>query len=227
MPTPRRPRHCWPAGITKQPADGQPGSPEAASSAAAAYYNAVCKHLLRLTFDELPADDQPQGSDRWFEVMRELLPRADDPYFDIVATTQVEPAEVIVSRALHEAAAELRQSQGNARELHLRHLRDRPDRMAVQPGRRRRFRRRRIVNATGWDASVGYQVNAVPSMRMIVDLNNLDASRWIALTGVSGHAFSPHYNDQFDLWRTGQLLPMPWDRPTIERAAKHTQTLTP
>ena len=52
----------------------------------------------------------------------------------------------------------------------------------------------------------------MPSMRMIVDLANLDESRWIQLTGNSGHAFHANYDDQFELWRTGQNLPMRWDR---------------
>lgn len=73
-----------------------------------------------------------------------------------------------------------------------------------------------MVNATGWDPSTGgYHTNAVPSMRMIVDLSNLDASRWIQLTGESGHAFTKHYSDQLDLWRTGQTVPMRWDQAGI------------
>jgi penicillin G amidase len=88
-----------------------------------------------------------------------------------------------------------------------------------------------IVNATGWSADDPddrvYTVDAVPSMRMIVDLSNLDASRWVQLTGNSGHAFSDHYDDQFDLWRTGQNLPMRWDRPSIEADAVDTLTLRP
>ena len=32
------------------------------------------------------------------------------------------------------------------------------------------------VLATGWDASIGYEVTAVPSMRMVVDLGDLDAA---------------------------------------------------
>ena len=84
-----------------------------------------------------------------------------------------------------------------------------------------------IVNATGWDANEGYEVTAVPSMRMIVDLSALDASRWVQLTGNSGHAFSTNYDDQFDLWRTGANLPMRWDRRTIELEAEETLTLTP
>ena len=78
--------------------------------------------------------------------------------------------------------------------------------------RRRRDRQRHRLDR----AATGYEVDAVPSMRMIVDLSNLDDSRWIQLTGNSGHAFHPNYDDQFELWRTGQNLPMRWDRATIE-----------
>src|SRR5262249_47661026 len=84
-----------------------------------------------------------------------------------------------------------------------------------------------IVNATNWSPDVGYEVDWAPSMRMIVDLSNLDDSRWVQLTGDSGHAFHPNYDDQFELWRTGQNLPMRWDRAGIEAAATHTLVLRP
>jgi penicillin amidase len=64
-------------------------------------------------------------------------------------------------------------------------------------------------------------------MRMIVDLSNLDESRWIQLTGNSGHAFHVNYSDQFELWRTGQNLPMRWDRATIESESTDTLILKP
>jgi penicillin amidase len=84
-----------------------------------------------------------------------------------------------------------------------------------------------IVNATGWNAADGYEVTAVPSMRMIVDLFLLDESRWINLTGNSGHAYHRNYDDQLELWRTGQLIPMRWVRFTVEREAADTLTLAP
>jgi penicillin G amidase len=62
---------------------------------------------------------------------------------------------------------------------------------------------------------------------MIEDLSNLDRSRWIQLTGNSGHAFHDNYDDQFELWRTGGNLPMRWDRGTIEAEAAHILTLSP
>ena len=65
-----------------------------------------------------------------------------------------------------------------------------------------------IVNAIGWDAHVGYEVDWVPSMRMVVDLGDLDASTWVNLTGASGHAFHPHYDDQAPLWQRGDDAPV-------------------
>ncbi|MGN9778089.1 penicillin acylase family protein [Micromonospora sp. H33] len=75
--------------------------------------------------------------------------------------------------------------------------------------------------------ATGAEVDAVPSMRMIVDLADLDASRWIQLTGNSGHAFHSNYDDQLELWRTGQTLPMRWDRTAIAAEAAQTLTLEP
>ena len=41
-------------------------------------------------------------------------------------------------------------------------------------------------------------------MRMVVSLADFDESRWINLTGVSGHPFGAHYTDQTDLWVDGR-----------------------
>ena len=64
-----------------------------------------------------------------------------------------------------------------------------------------------IVDATNWDATAGYHVTSAPSMRMVVDLDDLDRSRWINLTGASGHVASSHYRDQTPLWVRGETLP--------------------
>jgi penicillin amidase len=60
-----------------------------------------------------------------------------------------------------------------------------------------------------------------------VDLNNLNESRWIQLTGNSGHAFHDNYDDQLELWRTGQTVPFRFDKATIEREKKATLVLRP
>lgn len=210
-------------------------------SAAAAYYNAIWRHLMLLTFDELTADHAPDGGDRWFEVMRRLLDEPESPWWDDKATPQVEKRDDTIARAMAAAVKELADAQGeNAQKwrwgaMHtltpthatfgksgisaIEWLFNLP--AAEVPGGDA------IVNATGWHAKFGYEVDAVPSMRMIVDLNNLNESRWIQLTGNSGHPFHPNYSDQFELWRTGQLISFRFDRATIEREKKATLTLEP
>jgi penicillin amidase len=84
-----------------------------------------------------------------------------------------------------------------------------------------------IVNATSWSVDLGYEVVAVPSMRMIVDLANLEGSRWVQLSGNSGHAFHANYTDQLELWRTGRDLPMRWERSRIDATAERTLTFEP
>jgi penicillin amidase len=61
---------------------------------------------------------------------------------------------------------------------------------------------------------------------MIVDMSDLDGSRWIQLTGNSAHPYHPNYLDQLELWRTGGMLPWRWDRTAVEDGAVATLTLT-
>ena len=86
------------------------------------------------------------------------------------------------------------------------------------------------VDAASWDASVEdrpYVVTSAPSMRMVVSLADLDDSRWINLTGVSGHPFHEHYTDQTDLWARGDTLPWPFTADAVIDAGEHTLTLVP
>ncbi|HET6856870.1 MAG TPA: penicillin acylase family protein, partial [Streptomyces sp.] len=83
------------------------------------------------------------------------------------------------------------------------------------------------VNATGWNAAGGYEVLWVPSMRMVVNLKDLDKSRWINLTGASGHAYSAHYTDQTDKWAKGQLLDWAFTENAVEQSTSDTLVLRP
>ena len=85
-----------------------------------------------------------------------------------------------------------------------------------------------IVDATSWDAATdSFDVTAAPSMRMVVSLADLDDSRWINLTGVSGHAFHDNYVDQTDLWVAGESLPWLSSRGALDEAAEHALRLVP
>ena len=66
-----------------------------------------------------------------------------------------------------------------------------------------------------------------PSLRQIVDLGDLNASRFVLTVGQSGLPYHPHYEDMIDLWRNTQYVPMWWERDAIEEDAEGVLNLTP
>ncbi len=214
-----------------------------ADSAAPAYYNAVWRQTLALTFhDQLPESVWPDGGDRWFEVMRRLLAEPNSSWWDDVDTeTVVETRDEILYTAMAQARDELVRLQarrpvawtwGHHHQMNLEHQSLGQSDVDVV---RWLFNRGGyevpgggdLVNATKWDAAEGYQVTAAPSMRMVVSLADFDDSRWINLTGSSGHAFHDNYVDQTEMWVEGRTLPWYFSRSRVEEEAEDTLTLTP
>ncbi|HZX07326.1 penicillin acylase family protein [Kribbella sp.] len=210
-------------------------------SAAAAYFNVVWRNLLELTFhDQLPEGTWPDGGSRWFEVIHTLLGQPNSGWWDDIRTPQRESRDDILREALVNARTEITQKM--AREpvnwqwgkLHKLTLTNQTLGKSGNSLVEKIFNRgpyelgggTSIVDATSWDASVGYDVTSAPSMRMIVDLSNFDNSRWINLTGVSGHAYSSNYTDQTELWVKGETLPWAFTKGAVEATRKHSLTFT-
>lgn len=84
-----------------------------------------------------------------------------------------------------------------------------------------------VANATGWQIGAGFETITVPSMRMVVDLSDFDASEWNHLTGTSGHTFHPNYVDQTPAWQRAELTPWAFSRGAVDAATTHTLTLEP
>ena len=213
-----------------------------ADSAAAAYYNAVWRNLLALTFhDEMRESQWPDGGSRWFAVMTRLLRQPANPFWDRRDTETVETRDDIITEAQLEARDEMTRLQARRPDewewgrLHRMDLHNQTlgesgigavewlfnrDDWRVGGGDS-------IVNATGWDAGQGYGVTSAPSMRMVVSLGDFDDSRWINLTGASGHAFHPHYTDQTELYVDGRTLPWAFTRDAVKDAGEDTLSLVP
>ena len=86
----------------------------------------------------------------------------------------------------------------------------------------------KLLDEAGWTLGSGsFATTTVPSMRMTIDLADLDASRWNHLTGTSGHAFHPNYYDQFDSWQHQRQTPWLFTRERVEASAVDTLVLTP
>lgn len=170
-----------------------------------------------------------------------LLAEPGSPWWDRVETPATETRDDLLGRALTDAYQELVAAQGGdpARwrwgRMHRLHLRDGtfgtsgigPVEALFNRGPFPAAGGSDAVNATAWDAAAGYDVVAGPSMRMVIDLSDLDGSRWIQATGNSGHAYHRHYADQVAPWLAGELLPWRWDRATIEAESRDALTLTP
>jgi penicillin amidase len=70
-------------------------------------------------------------------------------------------------------------------------------------------------------------VDWAPSMRMVVDLADVDTSRWVNQTGQSGHPGHDNYTDQLDAWAAGETFAWPFTPGAVEAAEQDTQTLVP
>ena len=213
-------------------------------SAAAAYYNAVWRNLLRLGFDdELGAGLAADGGGRWFEVVTRLLARPGDPWWDNRATPGlVETRNEIVRQAMVSARIELttslgkdpaRWQWGRLHRLTLEHpvlggqTVPAPVRALANRGPYDLGGGSATVDATGWTASQGYEVDRVPSMRMVVDLGDLDRSRWVNLTGASGHPGDAHYTDQTQAWARGRTYQWPFSAAAVKASTDDVLRLTP
>ncbi|MEV0587432.1 penicillin acylase family protein [Nonomuraea sp. NPDC050310] len=201
----------------------------------AAYFNAVWRHLLRLAFDDdLPEAARPTGGDRWYEVVRALLERPDDAFWDDTTTSYTEKKADILRQAMVDAHEEIG-PDATWGDLHTLTLTNQslgtsgiaPIEAIFNRGPFGAPGGKDAVNANGWNVQQGYEVTSVASMRMVVDLADLDNSRWINLTGNSGHAYHPNYWDQAPLWARGETLPMLASPDKVRAAATHTLRLVP
>ncbi|MBJ6645560.1 penicillin acylase family protein [Streptomyces sp. BSE7-9] len=187
---------------------------------------------------------QPDGGDRWFEVVRRLMADEDSEWWSTPkrgTRPGAENRDELFKRAMIDARWELTAKLGkdidswNWGRLHRLFL-DNQTLGSDGPGFVKYVLNRgpwklgggeATVNATGWNAAGGYGVVWVPSMRMVVNLDDLDKSRWINLTGASGHAYNAHYVDQTDKWAEGELLEWAYSEKAVEDATTDHLVLKP
>ena len=214
------------------------------NAAAAAYFNAVWRQIVEIVFnDDLPAELQAAGSSQYWWAVEGLLEKPTSQWWDNRTTPGViEGRDEVLRQALVGARLELTRTLGKDPErwdwgqLHQATFRHQvlggedvpgPIRALVNSGPHRVGGSSSTVNATAWDASEGYEVTAAPSMRMVVDLGDLDSSRWVNQTGNSGHPFSDHYDDQVEAWLDGRTFPWPSSRKEVVKSTEDTLTLVP
>jgi penicillin amidase len=193
----------------------------------------------------------------WVAFERLLDEPASAWWDDVRTPDRVEDATAIVARALDEAGAELRDAIGSPdrwswgrlhtatfREMTLGvsgigplewYFNDGPHSVPGTAG---------AINNTYYRFSSAYPdpddpdyrpvgidrvfgVTNLPSYRLTIDMGDLDGARIVITTGQAGNPFDRHYNDQIDLWRIGETVPLPFTAEAITEAAISRLMLTP
>ncbi|GAA3720860.1 penicillin acylase family protein [Streptomyces tremellae] len=187
---------------------------------------------------------QPDGGDRWFEVVGNILKDDHNSWWTSVGNRRdhaTTTRDQLFARAMKDARWELTAKLGKDMSTwswgRLHQLTLTNSTLGTSgPGFLKSLLNRgpynlggggSAVDATSWNAAGGYRVTTVPSMRMVVNVGDWDKSRWINLTGASGHAYSAHYTDQTKKWEDGELLPWAFGIDAVNRATKDKLTLKP
>ncbi len=213
------------------------------SPQAALFANVWARLMLILYEDQLGDLDTPSGNSTNMWATALLVQTPEHPWWDDANTDETESRDDILTRAFIEGYDATVARLGNNRDqwkwgdLHTATFISNPLGLSgisliediVNRGPVPTSGGSSIVNATGWGNIVegDFSLRSVPSMRMVVDLNDLSKSMTIHTTGQSGHPFSEHYNDMVDLWRNIEYKPMLWTDEQVREAAVSTLTLRP
>lgn len=68
---------------------------------------------------------------------------------------------------------------------------------------------------------------AIPNHRMVIDLADVERSRFVLAGGQSGNPLSPHYADLLELWLRGDGIPIAWSPEAVAAATIEQLTLEP
>ncbi|GAB3622947.1 penicillin acylase family protein [Mariniluteicoccus endophyticus] len=210
-------------------------------STGAAYFHVVMRRVLARTFDdELPPELRTQPTDRWYGLLAQLVRDPNNPWWDDQRTSAVENRDTVLAAALTDARKEITvllgrdPSQWRWGDLHRLELKHQTlGKSGIGPVERV-FNRGdepvgggpAVVEAFAFGSDT-FRPHAGPTMKMVVDLSDLDNSRWVNQSGTSGHAYHPNYDDQLRLLASNTYLPWRSSRQRIEQESTTIQTLNP
>lgn len=195
-----------------------------AELAAPAIFFLTWKNAIALAVDD---ELEPEGV-RFFLAQRYSTNVADDwfqsathPVWDDLATPEIEQRPPLVARAFEAAVEELAKTQGGDPAkwrwgaLHrVRPMHAFGSRAALDGFNLDGFEAGGELDSV-WkshfdlgNARAPFKVVAGPAYRSVVDLADLGQAQWVIDTGSSGWPLSPHWGDQYEKWRRGELVPM-------------------
>jgi penicillin G amidase len=215
----------------------------AGDSAAAAVYNGYYQAIAKQMFgDELRGLFESSYTDETgFQAMAiaQILVGQNTQWCDDVNTPGVESCADTLGKALTAGLKEMAKAQGSEDPATWRwdkaHLTMFPHNPFDKVGALKGIFSRSVPNGgDGFTVDVApsrrselYKQYHVPSYREIIDLSNLDASRFMHTTGQSGQLLSDSYDTFIARWQQVKYLPMRFSQPTVSAAGGATLTLNP
>jgi penicillin amidase len=203
------------------------------------YYRWMYRTIQGAMYDEFERA-APEGSaqekfESWHKTIvsensfPRLLANPNSPWWDDVRTEEVEGTSAIVAAALEAARADLKETLGDDVSkwhygrlhtvVHRHAMTDAPlvgDFLNVGPYALPSAKDALNKYEFKLKEAVNYDVFSGPSMRIGIDFADVDAAESILPTGQSGNVFSSFYDNQADLYHTGQFRKQRMDRADIE-----------
>ena len=72
-----------------------------------------------------------------------------------------------------------------------------------------------------------FDVNSGPALRKITDFGSIASAITVSPTGQSGNVMSPHYDDQAEMFVSGEFRPMLMSRTQITSSSRNKLTFEP
>jgi len=211
-------------------------------SAAAAIFSAWFLRLApTIVGDELGPVVRASYEGRFSYITRFVLNTlggSHQEWCDDVSTAQTESCDQIVTIALGDALADLRERMGtdlSAWRWDTIHHAVFPHQGLDSVSALRRVLSRSVPNGGDWSsidvgpvaADAPYEQRSVPGYRQIIDLSPANDSRFLDAVGESGHFLSPHYDDYLGDWSATRHKKMRMDRKDVDQGAIGTLRLLP
>lgn len=219
--------------------DGTMAGDSAAAAVYQAYYNALAEAVFADELRDRFAEDYAGKTDFHAILLPEVLGGSASLWCNDVNTPGQEGCAEILEGALAAGLATMGEAQGTAdlgawrwdRVHHARFPHDPFD----EVGPLRPVFSRSVpnggddftVNVAPPDRDELYTQYHLPSYRQIVDLGDLDGSRFMHTTGQSGHVLSPNYANLIEPWQRVEYLPMRFGEAAVEAGAATSLTLRP
>ncbi|MFA5064106.1 MAG: penicillin acylase family protein [Dehalococcoidia bacterium] len=210
----------------------------------AALYAEFWMRLVNNTVqDQLGDIIKSEGDDRDMWAISQLLKNPDDPWWDDVLTKDIkETRDEILARSFKEgyeatvAALGPDRSQWKWGDLHTATFVSNPLGASgiapleslVNRGPYPAGGSTDAVNACRWTVDSGnFKISSIPSMRMIIDWNDLSKSVTVNNTGQSGNPASKWYDSMIKPWLNIKYHTMLWTKDQVNSNAAQKLVLTP